>query len=89
MNSLKSKRLIIAVTVGMVVLAVVLLCVMSYQLIAISVKSNKIEKLKQRLAELDVLIESLDDNLAAIKEREWIIYEAWKLGYYFVDDNPL
>ncbi len=89
MNESKAKRLIIAGTVGAVILAVILLVVMIYQLIAIAVRNNRIEDYKEKIAILNEQIEKEDDNLTAIKEREWIIYEARKLGYYFEGDDTL
>ncbi len=89
MDESKTKRLIIAGTVGAVVLAVILLSVMIYQLIAIGVKQNRIDYYKQQIEVLDKRIEGNKDDLLAIKEREWIIYEARKLGYYFEGDDIL
>ncbi len=88
MDESKAKRLIIAGTVGAVVLAVILLIVMIYQLIAIGVKNNKIDQINQRIAELDLLIENSENKKEAIKEKNWIIYEAQKLGYYFEGAIP-
>ncbi len=89
MDESKAKRLIIAGTVGAVILAVILLSVMMYQLIAIGVKNNRIDYYKEQIEILDKRIEGNKEDLAAIKEREWIIYEARKLGYYFEGDNLL
>ncbi len=89
MDESKAKKLIVASTVGAVVLAVILLIVMIYQLIAIAVKNNRIDDYKEQIAVLDQLIAENENNLSAIKERDWLIYEARKLGYYFEGDNSL
>ncbi len=89
MDEAKTKRLIVSCTVGAVFLAVILLVVMIYQLIAIAVKNNRIDDYKEQIAILDAKIAESENNLEAIKERDWIIYEARKLGYRFEGDNSL
>ncbi len=89
MDEARVKRLIVATTIGAVMLAFILLVVMMYQLIAIGVKNKRIENFKQQIEVLDAKIASGEEDLAVRKERDWIIYEARKLGYYFEDDNQL
>ena len=89
MDESKAKRLIVSCTVGAVLLAVILLSIMIYQLIAIGVKNNRIDDYKEQIKILDARIAASKEDLSAIKEREWIIYEARKLGYVFEGDNPL
>jgi hypothetical protein len=62
---------------------------MIYQLIAIAVKNNRIDEYKAQIEILDARIAESENDLSAIKEREWIIYEARKLGYRFEGDNTL
>lgn len=89
MDESKAKRLIVSCTVGAVLLAVILLAIMIYQLIAIAVKNNRIDEYKAQIEILDARIAESENDLSAIKEREWIIYEARKLGYRFEGDNTL
>ena len=86
MTEEKAKRLIVAGTVGAVVLVVVLLMVMVYQLISIGVKRNKINELEERIAEYNRLIESGEDTIKVRSEARWIEREARELGYIFKDD---
>ncbi len=89
MEESKAKKLIVSCTVGAVLLGVILLIVMIYQLIAIGVKNNRIDYYKEQLAILDQRIAESENDLEAKMERDWIIYEARKLGYHFDGDNSL
>ena len=87
MNESKAKRLIIATTVGAVLLVVILLAVLIYQMIAIGVENRRIADLNAKIAECDRLIEEGVDVKNARSQRDWIIYEARKLGYIFEGDS--
>ena len=89
MSEEKTKRLIVASTVGAVILAFVLVVVMCYQLIAIGVYNNKIAQINAQIAECDRLIELGVNVKEEMAEREWLITEARKLGYIFPGDNEL
>ncbi len=87
MDESRAKRLIVSCTVGAVLLAVILLMVMVYQLIAIGVKNSRIEYYKSEIAKYDKMLAEGQDVLYARSQKDWIIYEARKLGYYFETDN--
>ena len=86
MTQEKKKRLIVAGTVGAVLLAVVLLVVMLYQMIFISVERNRINELELKIAEYNRLIEDGEDTLEVRKLKWWIEREARELGYVYNDD---
>ena len=54
----KAKRLIVACTVGAVLLVLILLVVMVYQLISIGVQNNRIKYYEEQIAELNYRINS-------------------------------
>ena len=87
MDQNKAKRLIIATTVGAVLLLVVLVIILCYQFISISVYNNRIATINAMIAECDAKIAEGEDVIAKMKEKEWIIYEARKLGYIFEGDR--
>ena len=66
MSETKLKRLIVATTVGAVLLVVVLVSIMVYQLISIRVENNRIEKLEERIVAYEKLIA---DGELTIEER--------------------
>jgi predicted membrane protein len=87
MTESKIKKLIIASTVGAVLLAIILLSIMIYQLIAIGVENQRIKDLNAQLDEIDMLIDEGIDIKEARLKKEWIEYEARKLGYIFEGDR--
>lgn len=87
MTEEKQKRLIVAVTVGSVLLMVVLLFVMVFQLVALSQERNKHAVLEQKIAEYKTLKEQGEDALEARSARWWIEQSARELGYYFDGDK--
>ncbi len=87
MNENKAKRLIVASTVGAVLLAVILLVIMIYQLIAIGVKNKRIDYYNEQIAMYDKMIEEGQDVYEARSQRWWIIQEARELGYIFENDR--
>lgn len=87
MTESKFKRIIVASTVGAVLLLLVLVAVMVYQLISIGVENKRIREYETKIAEYNALIEQGVDVKNARMERDWIIYEARKLGYIFEGDS--
>ena len=87
MTDSKLKRLIVAITVGAVMLLVILLSVMIYQLIAIGNKQKELAQLNAKIEEYKTLIENGEDTLEVRSTRQWIIREARQLGYIFDGDN--
>lgn len=83
MTETKAKRLIVACTVGAVLLAVILLSVMVYQLISISVYNKRIETYNQKIAEYERLIEDGEQTKEVYSLRWWIEREARRLGLVY------
>ncbi len=89
MNENKAKRLIVAGTVGAVLLAVILLVIMIYQLISIGVKNKRIDYFNDQIAMYDKMIEEGEDTIKARSQKWWIIQEARELGYIFEGDRVI
>ncbi len=89
MNEAKAKKLIIASTVGAVLMLVILLFVMIYQLADIAIKQKKIEELDAKIAQYEQLIQEGEDTLEARSMRWWIERRARELGYIYKTDVPL
>ena len=81
MTEEKTKRVIVATTVGAVLLIVIMLAIMVYQIIAIQVKKNRIEYLESQIAIYNELIEDGGEIVKARSLEEWIVREAHRLGY--------
>ena len=82
----KFKRIVIALTVGAVVLLSLLIILMCYQLIKIGVERNKKAELYALIAELEVQRESGEDELEYLRTKEAVERLARELGYHYVDD---
>ena len=87
MTEKKFKRVIVASTVGAVLLLITLLMIMVYQLISIKVYNDNIAYLEERIAYYNQLIDSGTDVFEARLEREWIEKEAQRLGYVYQPNN--
>ena len=85
----KAKRLIVAGTVGAVLLLVILLSVMVYQLISIGVKNNKIAIYNQKIAEYEALSAEGEETKEARSMRMWIEREARRLGLKYQNGSEL
>ncbi len=83
MAETKAKKLIVASTVGAVLLLFILVSIMVYQMISIQVKKNRIEYLEGQIAKYEMLTEQGKDTIEARSMREWIEREARKLGYRY------
>ena len=86
MTEEKAKKLIVASTVGAVLLAFVLMFVMIWQMCKITNEKNKIAYYNAKIAECNRLIEAEEDNRSAIMTKQKLISEAHKLGYIFDGD---
>ena len=84
----KAKRLIVAGTVGAVLLMAILLMVMVYQLISISVKNREIAKYNEAIARYEALIEEGEETIEVRQLEWWIRREAERLGLVFKGDKP-
>ena len=82
----KVKRLVVAGTVGAVLLAVILLCVMVYQLISMSVYKKRIEDYNAKIAEYRRMIEQGEDSKEVFNTLWWIEREAMELGLVYPSD---
>ena len=85
----KARRLIVAGTVGAVLLAVILLTVMIYQMISMSIYKKRIENYNDQIAYYKQLIEKGESQKETYALRWWIESEARALGLVFPDDIDL
>ena len=83
MTEQKAKRLIVAGTVGAVLLIVVLLMVMIYQMIHITVYNRRIEEYNQKIAQYEQLIKDGEETKETYSLRWWIEREARRLGLVY------
>ena len=87
MTEQKAKRVIVASTVGAVILAFILIFVMVWQMCKINSDKKKIAYYNAKIAEYNRLIDDANgENEKAKTSRDWLIYEAQKLGYIFDGD---
>lgn len=82
----RAKKIIMATTVGAVLLVVILLFVMIYQLAAVSNYKKEIAELEKAIAEYNQMIKDGEDELEAKSKLLWIEREAKKLGYKYQDE---
>ena len=87
MTESKLKRMIVALTVGAVLLLVCLLSVMIYQLIAIGKQERELSELNAKIEQYTQMIKDGEDTLEVRSTRQWIIREARQLGYIFDGDK--
>ena len=85
----KKKRLIVACTVGAVLLAVILLAVMCYQIIAISVQKKRQAEYDEQIAYYRTLNKEGEDELEVRRSYRWIVQRARELGLKLPDDIKL
>jgi hypothetical protein len=85
----KAKKLIVASTVGAILLVAILIMVMVYQLISIAVHKNRIEYYNAQIAEYERLIAIGEESKETYKLRWWIEQEARELGLVYPDDVGL
>ena len=87
MSENKVIRIIIASTVGAVLLLVILLSIMVYQMIAIDAKQKDLLALNAKISEYKALIKEGEDTIEVRSTKQWIEREARKLGYIFDGDK--
>lgn len=87
MTGEKQKKLIVAGVVGAALLALILLTVMVYQLIAIGVASSRKAELETAIAEYKQLVDEGEDLIAERSSYQWIVRRARQLGYAFDGDK--
>ncbi|MBR0189244.1 MAG: hypothetical protein IJQ23_02530 [Clostridia bacterium] len=83
----KFQRIVVAFTVGAVILLAVLIMLMCYQLIAIGVKNNRVKQLKADIYALEQEYERGEDTLEIRRKAAYIERRARELGYHYADDN--
>lgn len=83
MTAEKTKKLIVAGTVGAVLLLVTLLSIMIYQMVAIQNKKTDIKRLENAIVELERLIEEGEETIEIRSMREWIEREARRLNFIY------
>ena len=89
MTESKAKRLIVAFTVGAVVLIVTLLSVLIFQLISIGVKKNRERELDNAIMSYKQMIIDEENNLKAYSSKWFIEMRARELGYVYELDYEL
>ncbi len=81
MGEEKFRKRVVAITFGAVLLFVILFGFMIYGLVSISVRSHRIDELKEQIAYYKSLTEEEKERADACGEWEYIKQEARKLGY--------
>ncbi|MBQ3596833.1 MAG: hypothetical protein II988_03355 [Clostridia bacterium] len=89
MTEEKAKKIVVASTVGAVLLVVILVAVMVYQLIAIGVENKRKNEYENAIAEYNRLIEEGEDLLVLRSKKAWIVRRARELGYISEDQKVL
>lgn len=89
MTESKFKKMVIAITVGAVLLVVILLSIMVYQLIAIAVQKREMNSLNARIQEYNRLIEENDQTIEVHSSRYWIEWEARRYGLRLPGESGL
>ena len=89
MTTEKTKKLIVASTVGAVLLLVSLLAIMIYQMVAIQNKKADIKRLENAIVELEQLIEEGEDTIEIRSMREWIEREARRLNFVYPEKQSI
>ena len=83
MTEEKAKKVIVATTVGAILLLFILISIMVYQMISIKVEKNRIKYLENQILKYEALIDSGEETIEIRKMKEWIEREARKLGYSY------
>ena len=80
MKEEKFKRIVIGVTAAAVILLAILLVYMIYQLIAISVRNNRIAELEEQYAYWEQYVEDAQTDVQKYEGLAWLEIIARKLG---------
>lgn len=81
MNQEKQKRIVVGITAAAVVLMVILIVFWVYQIIAISVKNNRIKELETEIAAVQEYIEDLEESSEEYQNNLlWLEIAARELG---------
>lgn len=85
----KAKRLIVAITVGSVLLIVILSFVMLYGMIKIRSENKAINELNAEIRRYEQLLSEGQDTLETRSMRWWIERRAMELGYRYDGSGPV
>lgn len=85
----KLKRLIVAITVGAVLLVVILCSVMLFGIIKINKEKRAIAELEKEIARYEQMCAESEDEYALRSTELWIMRRAWELGYKFEGSQPI
>ena len=87
MNEEKKRRVFSAVLSGMIMLITILVAILTYQLVGIVSRKNKIKKLDAEIVYLQQQIEQAESEIE-VWALEWkIIERARELGMYFESEE--
>lgn len=86
MNEQKRNRIAAAVTVNVILLIAVLAAVVVYQLVYLSVISNRRGKLQAEIKEYERLIEEGQNDLDYLQSEQYLLILALQSGYIFPQD---
>lgn len=89
MTESKFKKLVVALTVGAILLLFLLCSFLVYQLVYINSEKRKSEELEAKIKEYTMLIERGEDTIETRSMRWWIERRARELGYTFDGDIDL
>ena len=89
MTESKFKRIVVASTVGAVLLLFILIFIMVYQLVSIKVYNSEYDAIMAKIEVLEELKKEGADTLEIRKTSFWIEEQARKLGYRFDGDKNL
>ncbi len=87
MSEEKFKRVVVASTVGAVLLLVILLSVMIYGIVKIIVTNKKIDELDNLVAYYNGLSDEIKEQRYYVGLKDYIEQEAKKLGYRYKWDD--
>ena len=83
MEELKKTRVAAAITVNVIILAVILVAVLVYQLVNIIGMSRQRDRLKQEISSMQQQIENKEKDLEYLQSEDYMLKLAFQLGYYF------
>ena len=82
MEELKKNRVAAAITVNVIILAVILVAVLVYQLVNIIGMSRQRDRLKQEISSMQQQIENKEKDLEYLQSEDYMLKLAFQLGYY-------
>jgi F0F1-type ATP synthase membrane subunit b/b' len=87
MTESKRNRIVAAVTVNIVVLVVVLVAVIIYQLVCISVLTERRRQIENEIKNYQLLTEQAEKDLEYYQSEEYLYLKALKLGFTYDDQK--